>query len=369
LPIESNFWRRKVEMAEGFGACRWNLWNGVGFWAKTLKWPRILMVFKRQEREAERKGIWKKLSGKCEKPASFRRESRTEWKGLRPEVFGPGIFLKDFFILNKVKQTWTEVEQSVAAAEYSTEEHGDNEDAQSRWSEVPQGGTAKGLLCRAYTILPFYFFPAGKSESVLPSGTDSGFRAVRLEYSASLWRQSKRGAWSLRRSWTDEVDFGDEGFEVDGVAGFEGGAMFGADGLAFVGEFDALLAGVAEDGDEAAGPGEEAINGPRSKDLAFADLAGPVDDGDAGGVVLEDWDLVGAELNWHAVRMGANSAGWQSWDADSATNNGETIGIQSSGGLSLRTKAKLSRQLCRAHQKRNPTLTNKIQKDYHRKEQ
>jgi hypothetical protein len=31
-------------------------------------------------------------------------------------------------------------------------------------------------------------------------------------------------------------------------------------------------------------------------------LAGPVEDGDAGGVVLEDGDLVGAELNWHALR-------------------------------------------------------------------
>jgi hypothetical protein len=30
-------------------------------------------------------------------------------------------------------------------------------------------------------------------------------------------------------------------------------------------------------------------------------LAGPVEDGCAGGVVLEDGDLVGAELNWHAL--------------------------------------------------------------------
>ena len=68
--------------------------------------------------------------------------------------------------------------------------------------------------------------------------------------------------------------------------------MFGADGLAFVGEFDAVLAGVAEDSDEAAGTGEKAINGPRGEDIAFADLAGPVEDGDASGVVLEDGDLV-----------------------------------------------------------------------------
>jgi hypothetical protein len=59
-------------------------------------------------------------------------------------------------------------------------------------------------------------------------------------------------------------------------------------------------AGVAEDGDEAAGTGKEAINGPRGEDVAFADLAGPVEDLHAGGVVLEDGDLVGAELNHKA---------------------------------------------------------------------
>lgn len=98
-----------------------------------------------------------------------------------------------------------------------------------------------------------------------------------------------------------DADFGDERFEVDGIAGFKGGAMFGANGLAFIRKLNAVLARIAEDGDETAGPREQAVNGPCGEDVAFADLTGPVEDGNTGGVVLENWDLVGAEVNWHVA--------------------------------------------------------------------
>ena len=85
---------------------------------------------------------------------------------------------------------------------------------------------------------------------------------------------------------------------------FKGGAVFRADGLAFVDEFDAVLARITEDSDEAAGTGEQAIDGPSREGIAFADLARPVEDVNAGRGVLEDWDLVGSEFDWHALACG-----------------------------------------------------------------
>lgn len=73
--------------------------------------------------------------------------------------------------------------------------------------------------------------------------------------------------------------------------------MLGADGLTFLGKFGAVLLAVAEDGDEAAGPSEKAIDGPRGEDGAFAELARPVKAEDAGGVVVED-DLVGTQMHF-----------------------------------------------------------------------
>ena len=105
------------------------------------------------------------------------------------------------------------------------------------------------------------------------------------------------------RPWTVRRICGAEEFEFDFLGdGFEGGAVFGEEGFAFFGELEAVLHGVGKDGDKAAGACEAAVDGPGGEDGGFADLAGPVEDGDAGGVVLEDWDLVGAELNWHALR-------------------------------------------------------------------
>ena len=80
----------------------------------------------------------------------------------------------------------------------------------------------------------------------------------------------------------------------------EDGAVVVADGLAFLGELDAVVFGVAEDGDEAAGFGEEPPDGPGGEHVGLADLTGPVEAEDAGGVVLEDRDLVGAEFDWHS---------------------------------------------------------------------
>lgn len=52
---------------------------------------------------------------------------------------------------------------------------------------------------------------------------------------------------------------------------------------------------MAEVGDETAGAGEKSIESSGGEEGALAELAGPVQAEDAGGVVLEDWDLVGTE--------------------------------------------------------------------------
>jgi hypothetical protein len=99
-----------------------------------------------------------------------------------------------------------------------------------------------------------------------------------------------------------DADFGGEQVEFHGAGfGLEDGAVFVADGLAFLGELSAVLLAVAEDGDEAAGSGEKAINGPSGEDGAFAELTRPVEAEDAGGVVFEDWDLVGAKFHTRSV--------------------------------------------------------------------
>jgi hypothetical protein len=67
------------------------------------------------------------------------------------------------------EQTWTNVDkrgqQGFAGNDLNTK---------ARWEGVPQGGTAKFMLCRVYTILPFYFFLRG-SQNPFP---DTGFRAA-----------------------------------------------------------------------------------------------------------------------------------------------------------------------------------------------
>lgn len=80
------------------------------------------------------------------------------------------------------------------------------------------------------------------------------------------------------------------------------GAMLGADNLAFLRELSAVLLAVLKNCDEAAGFGEKPPDGPGSEDVGFSDLPGPVEAEDAGGVVLEDRDLVGTEFDWHALR-------------------------------------------------------------------
>ena len=77
----------------------------------------------------------------------------------------------------------------------------------------------------------------------------------------------------------------------------EENAVLGADGLAFLGEFSAVLLAVAENGDEAAGPGEGSIDSPGGEDGGFAELAGPMEAEDAGGVVVEDGDLIRAQFH------------------------------------------------------------------------
>jgi hypothetical protein len=74
-------------------------------------------------------------------------------------------------------------------------------------------------------------------------------------------------------------------------------AVFGADGLAFFGELSAVLLAVAEDGDKAAGAGQEAIDRPGGEDGAFAELARPMKAEDAGGVVGENRDLVRTQFH------------------------------------------------------------------------
>jgi hypothetical protein len=100
-----------------------------------------------------------------------------------------------------------------------------------------------------------------------------------------------------------DADFGGEKVELNGAGfGFESGAVFGADGLAFLGELDAVLLAVGKNGDEAAGSGQQAIDGPGGEDGAFAELARPVQAEDAGGYVTEDWDLVGTKFHALTVR-------------------------------------------------------------------
>ena len=62
----------------------------------------------------------------------------------------------------------------------------------------------------------------------------------------------------------------------------------------FAVEFDAVLFGVGEDGDEASRAGEEAVERPGGEGVGFAGLAGPKPDFQAGGGV-EGSLLVGAE--------------------------------------------------------------------------
>jgi hypothetical protein len=100
-----------------------------------------------------------------------------------------------------------------------------------------------------------------------------------------------------------DADFGGEKVEFDGAGfGFEDGAVFVADGLAFLGELGAVLLAVAENGDEAAGSGEESIDGPRGENGALAELARPVETEDAGGVVAEDGDLIRTKFHARTVR-------------------------------------------------------------------
>ena len=95
-----------------------------------------------------------------------------------------------------------------------------------------------------------------------------------------------------------DADFGGEEVELDGAGfGFEDGAMFGADGLAFFGELSAVLLSVRKNGDETTGSSEKAIDCPSGEDGAFAELARPVEAEDAGGVVVEDRDLIGAKFH------------------------------------------------------------------------
>jgi len=50
-----------------------------------------------------------------------------------------------------------------------------------------------------------------------------------------------------------------------------------------LGELSAVLLAVRKNRDEAAGTGEESIDGPGGEDGAFAELAGPVEAEDASG--------------------------------------------------------------------------------------
>ena len=98
---------------------------------------------------------------------------------------------------------------------------------------------------------------------------------------------------------------GDAGFCFEGfeacvrreVGLFEGLVEEAADFGAFAVEFDAVEAGVGEDGDEAARAGEDAVDSPGSEGEGFSGLTAPEEDLVAGGVVVEDWLLVGTEMN------------------------------------------------------------------------
>ena len=88
--------------------------------------------------------------------------------------------------------------------------------------------------------------------------------------------------------------------------------------LAFENEFGAVFAGVGEDGDEPGVVGaefvQETVNGPGGEDIAFAELAGPMEDEDAAGAVVEDPFLVEPELEGGGVgcvrRGGGVGRGW-----------------------------------------------------------
>ena len=129
-------------------------------------------------------------------------------------------------------------------------------------------------------------------------------------------------------------------FEAAGeVLGFELGAVEVADFGAFGEEFGAVFAGVGEDGDEAAGAGEEAVDGPGGEGEGFADLAGPMKDEDAGGAVHEDGDLIGTESDADAgmglrVRVGGWWVGLLAESNDAAGAN-LVIGYRGTGTQDL----------------------------------
>ena len=60
--------------------------------------------------------------------------------------------------------------------------------------------------------------------------------------------------WPFKCGSIGGADLSGEKVEFNGAGfGFEDGAVLGADGLAFLGEFSAVLLAVAENGDEAPG--------------------------------------------------------------------------------------------------------------------
>ena len=115
--------------------------------------------------------------------------------------------------------------------------------------------------------------------------------------------------------------FGVEGFEAGvgrEVELFEGLVEEVADFGAAAVEFDAVGAGVGEDGDEAARAGEEAVDGPGGEGEGFSGLAGPEEDLDAGGLVVEDLALVGTkrkERRWMRWRRAVGEGGGGSCSA------------------------------------------------------
>jgi hypothetical protein len=120
-----------------------------------------------------------------------------------------------------------------------------------------------------------------------------------------------------------DASFGVEGFEA--VVGgevdlFEGAVEKVADFGAAAVEFDAIRAGVGENGDEAARAGEEAFDGPCSEGEGFSGLAGPEEDLDAGGVVVEDGALVGAEGNLQIAECGFRIADFEQEGTEGAEN-------------------------------------------------
>jgi hypothetical protein len=145
--------------------------------------------------------------------------------------------------------------------------------------------------------------------------------------------KAARGAWvggeyfdAAFAALDFDADFRGEEVEFDGAGfGFENCAVFGADGLAFLGEFGAVLLAVAEDGDEAAGTAEEAVNGPGGEDGAFAELTRPMEAEDSGGVVGEDRDLIGTKF--HALTVRSHRAGRKNL-CRSSTTQWETLTLK-----------------------------------------